>query len=152
MAAERRDLHAAIAGLGRLAGVFQRRREQLAESVGLTEREWRVLDEIATAGFMPSLFARSSESTPAAVSKVLRQLLDRELVAVNVASGDRRQREYQLTSKGKKLLARLDGGRRHAIREVWSALDGAELKRFTAFATGLAERLEEYSARVEKKE
>ena len=54
------EAHAAIECLGRLSELYQRRREQLAASVGLTDREWDVLEEIATEHFMPSLFARQT--------------------------------------------------------------------------------------------
>jgi DNA-binding MarR family transcriptional regulator len=143
-------LHAAIAALGRLAEVFQRRREQLAASVGLTEAQWRVLDEISSERFMPSLFARSHESTPAAVSKVLRQLFDRGLIEVGVAEHDRRQRRYQLTPRGRRVIARLDASRARAVRAVWTGFDAAELRRFGELSGKLAVRLEAYAARVER--
>ena len=40
-------IHAAIACLGRLADAFRRRREQLALSVGLSDGQWEVIEEIA---------------------------------------------------------------------------------------------------------
>jgi len=52
-------LPAAVAALQRLADVFAERREQLAHSAGLSEAQWRVLEEIASEDFMPSLFARA---------------------------------------------------------------------------------------------
>ncbi len=70
-------IHEAIGHLGRLSELFQKRRVQLAESVGLTEHQWGVLEEIALDHFMPSMFARQRESSAAAVSKTLRQLLSR---------------------------------------------------------------------------
>ena len=67
--------------------------EQLAQSVGLTEHQWGVLEEISTEHFMPSMFARQRDSTPAAVSKTLRQLIDKGLIEVKLNKSDGRQRD-----------------------------------------------------------
>ncbi|MGE0322016.1 MAG: MarR family winged helix-turn-helix transcriptional regulator [Polyangiaceae bacterium] len=138
-------IHAAIHALQRLTEVFQRRREQLASSVGITEREWRVLDGISSEDFMPSMFARRRESTPAAVSKILRQLIDKGLVSVTVSKADGRQRDYALTPKGKRTMLRLRKQRERAVQDVWLGLDGDQLATFTSFGFDLAARLEEYA-------
>ena len=70
------SLRAALAALQRLADAFAHRRAQLAQSAGLSEAQWRVLEQIAAEDFMPSLFARRRARSAAAVSKVIRQLLD----------------------------------------------------------------------------
>src|SRR5262245_32165155 len=98
------DVHRAVECLGRLTEVFRQRRQQLATSAGLTEQQWSVLDEIEQADFMPSMFARQRESSPAAVSKILRQLQDKDLVVVSLKSGDGRQRNYELSREGKRTL------------------------------------------------
>jgi DNA-binding MarR family transcriptional regulator len=139
------DIHAAIACLGRLTEVFGQRRQELAASVGLTEQQWSVLDEIEQEHFMPSLFARRRDSSAAAVSKILRQLQDKELVVVSLRSGDARQRHYELSPLGQQVMARLSALRQHAILEVWQQLDSARLAEFTRFGTQLLERLERYS-------
>ena len=117
------DVHRAVECLGRLTEVFRLRRQQLAASVGLTEQQWSVLDEIEQADFMPSMFARQRESSPAAVSKILRQLQDKELVVVSLSSSDGRQRNYELSAEGKRVLERLRERRQHAITEVWLEFD-----------------------------
>ncbi len=139
------QIHAAIHALQRLTEVFQRRREQLASSVGITEREWRVLDGISSEDFMPSMFARRRESTPAAVSKILRQLIDKGLVSVTVSKADGRQRDYALTPKGKRTMLRLRKQRERAVQDVWLDLDEEQLASFTGFGFDLASRLEEYA-------
>jgi DNA-binding MarR family transcriptional regulator len=139
------EIHAAIACLGRLTEVFGQRRQELAARVGLTEQQWSVLDEIEQEHFMPSLFARRRDSSAAAVSKILRQLQDKELVVVSLRSGDARQRHYELSALGKQTMARLSALRQHAIAEVWERLDSASLKDFTRFGAELLERLERYS-------
>ena len=96
--------------------------------------------------FMPSLFARKRDSSPAAVSKILRQLLDKGLVVATIAKGDARQRKYALTAKGKRTLDRLRESREVAIREVWLTLDGQGMRAFTSFAKDLIETLERYTA------
>src|SRR5262245_47526789 len=138
--AELPDIHAAIACLGRLTEVYSQRRQALAEEVGLTEQQWSVLDEIETEAFMPSLFARRRESSAAAVSKILRQLQDKELVVVSVHPSDGRQRHYELSALGKQAMSRLRELRQHAIAGVWEGFDSAQLRTFTRFGNELVER------------
>lgn len=111
-------VHEAIASLQRLADLFAARREQLAGEAGLTVQQWRVLEEISGEHFMPSMFARAQESSPAAVSKVLRQLLDKGLVAAAVGERDGRQRRYTLTAKGRRTMEALRASRERAIRAI----------------------------------
>jgi DNA-binding MarR family transcriptional regulator len=143
------DVHAAIECLGRLAELYRERRAQLAASVGLTDQQWGVLEEIATEHFMPSLFARRRESSPAAVSKILRQLADKGLIVVAIAKGDGRQRKYSLAAKGKRAMDALRESREEAIREVWLKLPAREMRAFTGFGAELIRRLEDYAADVQ---
>jgi DNA-binding MarR family transcriptional regulator len=140
------EIHAAIECLTRLAELYQRRREQLAGEVGLTDQQWGALEEIATEHFMPSLFARRRESSPAAVSKILRQLIEKGVVVASIAEADGRQRRYALTPRGKRLMDRLRERRAEAIRDVWLTLDSAGMRAFTEFGSGLIERLESYAS------
>ncbi len=135
----------AIESLQRLTEAFVLRREQLARSVGLTEAQWRVIEEISTEHFMPSMFARRRECSSAAISKILRQLLDRELIRVSIGKRDARKREYALTAAGRRLVARLRKERVKAIDAVWSDLSRRDLSRFAAFSGELAIRLESYA-------
>ena len=137
----------AIESLQRLTEAFVLRREQLARSVGLTETQWRVIEEISTEHFMPSMFARRRECSSAAVSKILRQLLDRELIRATIGKVDARQREYSLTAAGRRLVGRLRRERSRAIEAVWNDLPRADLNRFAAFSGELALRLEGYAER-----
>lgn len=138
----RRELvHRSIEVLGRLAELFRQRRLQLAAEAGLTEPQWEVLEEISTEHFMPTLFARRRESSAAAVSKLVRQLVDKGLVSVRVARGDARHRNYALTPRGKRALQVLRASREHAIEEVWLTFDPADLEHFSRFGAELAERL-----------
>jgi DNA-binding MarR family transcriptional regulator len=140
-------VHAAIGELQRLAELFGQRRQQLARGVGLTEQEWRVLEEIATEHFMPSMFARGREQTPAAVSRIVRHLLDKALITVSVSPRDGRQRRYVLSAKGNDTLRQLRADRRQAIDAVWMDLAPRELTSFTTFSRKLTERLESYARR-----
>jgi len=138
-------VHAAIACLQRLSEAFTQRRRQLAESVGLTEQQWAVLEEISTEHFMPSMFARVRQSSAAAVSKTLRQLLDKELVRVSVSPDDGRQRRYGLTDKGAAVQRELRRQRESAIRAIWLKVAPGRLKDFTTIADELADRLGAYA-------
>jgi len=147
MASKRQNLpqvHQAIAALGRLADAFRRRREQLALSVGLSDGQWSVLEEISREHFMPSMFARTRDSSAAAVSKTLRQLLDKGLVGVALSKSDGRQRTYGLTAKGKRVLETLRLERELAIEKIWLTLQSDAVKNFVAFATQLSDKLEQY--------
>lgn len=138
------DIHRAIDSLGRLTELFRQRREQLAHAVGLTEQQWLVLEEISTEHFMPSMFARARESSPAAVSKILRQLTDKELVRVSVGKDDARQRRYELTTAGRRVMRELRRKRKEAIRHVWSTLNRHKVREFAEFSEELSQRLESY--------
>lgn len=141
------EVHEAIGQLQRLAELFATRREQLAREAGLTQQEWHVLEEIATEHFMPSMFARHRRRTPAAVSRIVRQLLDKDLVSVAVSAADGRQRDYELTAKGRRTVDRLRDSRRRAIDAIWMDLDREALASFTRFSGQLIERLEAYTKR-----
>ncbi len=139
--------HAAIACLGRLTEAFARRRQQLAQSVGLSEGQWGVLEEIATQHFMPSMFAKTRDSSAAAVSKTLRQLLEKDLVSVGLSKDDGRQRAYLPSAKGKRVLEALRKERALAIEEIWLPLDAAQLRSFVAFGNQLSDWLEHYGSK-----
>ncbi len=134
----------------RLSEVVQQRRRQLAQAVGLTEHQWSVLEQIAEEHFMPSMFARSRHSSAAAVSKTLRQLIDKGLVRPHINPADGRQRNYKLTEHGSSSLASLRTSRERAIEDVWLHLDGADVRAFTEFGTDLAQRLEQYAQQARK--
>lgn len=138
-------IHRAIERLQQLTELVEQRRRQLARSVGLTEQQWRVLEEISTEHFIPSLFARDRESSAAAVSKVLRQLIDKELVRASISDRDARQREYELTDRGKRTMAELRHRRQHAIDAIWTGLPARELTAFEAMGTELVARIQDYA-------
>jgi YD repeat-containing protein len=140
-----RSLPAAIEGLSRLADVFEQRRQQIAREVGLTDAQWRLLEEIGREDFMPSLFARRRRVSPAAVSRTLRQLQDAGLVRAAIAEADGRQRAYSLTAAGRRLSKRTTESRRRALDAVWGDLPEAEIAGFARFSAHLAERLERYA-------
>jgi len=140
------SVHAAIACLQRLTSVFQQRRIQLAQSAGLSEQQWAVLEQVSTEHFMPSMFAKSRESSAAAVSKILRQLVNKGLVTARVDVHDARQRRYELTPRGKKTMAALRKNREKAIDAIWMPLPSQELDAFTRFSTRLTESMENYAA------
>jgi DNA-binding MarR family transcriptional regulator len=145
-------IETAIGSLGRLADLFQRRRAQLARGVGLTVQQWRVLEEVSTEHFLPSLFARERECTPAAISKTLRQLLGKQLIRAAISSKDGRQRRYELTGAGRRVIEQLRGERRRAIRAIWSDLPVEEVTRFAHFAGELGDRFERFTDQLTRKD
>lgn len=135
----------AISSLQRLTEIFSERRRQLAGQVGLTEAQWQVMEAVEGEDFMPSMFARRRACSAAAVSRTLRQLLDRGLVQASIGTEDGRQRVYRLTAKGRRTLERLRDNRADAIAEVWEKFRSSDLRSFDRFATELADRLERYA-------
>jgi DNA-binding MarR family transcriptional regulator len=144
------SLRDALAALQRLADAFAHRRAQLAQAAGLSEAQWRVLEQVAAEDFMPSLFARRRARSPAAVSKVIRQLTDQGLIDVEIAQGDARQRRYSLTAAGRAAMETVRRDRERALERIWSDFEPAPLARFAEFATELADRMEAH-AREESK-
>jgi DNA-binding MarR family transcriptional regulator len=138
------EIHEAIRSLQRLTDLFRERRRDLARGGDLTEAQWRLLEEIAGKEFMPSMFARRQACAPSAVSRILRQLQERQLVMVSIAPGDARQRNYRLTARGRRTLERLNTQREHAIAAIWQGFSGAELDQFVRFASALSAGLEAY--------
>ncbi len=131
--------------LGNLAALFEERRRQLAESVGLTVQQWQVLEEVTAEHFMPSMFAQQRSSSAAAVSKILRQLTDKGIIVAHVSESDARKRDYEVTPLGKRLLSKVRKERQRAISEVWLALSREELAEFHAIGNNLAERLQTWT-------
>lgn len=145
-AVARRDpIFRAIEAMTALAELFGRRREALARDAGITIEQWRVLEEISTEHFIPSMFARSRDSSAAAVSKILRQLLDAGLVSAAIGRDDRRNRNYRLTARGTRTLGELRAARQAAIEAIWTGFSRSELASFSAFADKLSDRIERYS-------
>jgi DNA-binding MarR family transcriptional regulator len=145
---KREVVHEAISWLQQLTELFQRRRYQLASAAGITEQQWLVLEKISADHFIPSLFAKERESSAAAVSKIIRQLVDKKLVDVTLSREDARQREYALTSEGEQLMKRLRDLREQAIDKIWMTLDSEALDQFCRFGSELTEAI----LRFERKE
>jgi DNA-binding MarR family transcriptional regulator len=137
--------HQAIERLTRLSELFQQRREQLASQAGLTVSQWSLLEEISTEHFMPSMFAQNEATSRAAVSKVIRQLLDRSLIQVAISAVDGRQRDYALTHEGKAMLARLRSEREKAIEAIWLPLDPDAVLHFSNFSSELITRIQRHA-------
>lgn len=138
---KRESALACIKVLGTLAGLFDERRKQLAESVGLSVQQWSMLEVIQTEHFMPSLFAQEQDRSPAAVSKILRQLSNKELITASVSSVDGRQRNYVVTAKGNATLSALRAKREEAIEQVWLDLSHTELDQFETLGERIAGKL-----------
>ena len=132
----------AVERLQTLTDLFALRRRQLAAEADLTEAQWRVLEEIATEHFLPSMFARNRDCSAAAVSRTLRQLQEQGLVRARLDPVDARQRRYGLTAAGRRRLDRIRRARHRALAAAWQELPNAELERFVKFADPLIARLE----------
>jgi DNA-binding MarR family transcriptional regulator len=145
VSARRDPIFQAIEAMTALAELFERRREALARDAGITIEQWRVLEEISTQHFIPSMFAKSRDSSAAAVSKILRQLLDSGLVSAAIGRADRRNRHYKLTARGNRILAELRSAREKAIEAIWTGFSRDELSAFSKFAATLSDRIERYS-------
>ena len=94
---------------------------------------------------MPSMFAKERASSPAAVSKILRRLADKGLIAAELSVQDARKREYRLTDEGKQTMSALRSLREQAIDRIWMGLDEVSLLRFCDFGAELIASIESYS-------
>jgi DNA-binding MarR family transcriptional regulator len=141
----RPEIHDAIRALQRLAELFELRRRQLAAEAGIGETQWRLLEEVAEEDFMPSLFARRRECSPAAISRGLRELRDAGLVEASIGERDGRQRLYRPTATGHAALRRMRRQRERAARAVWSRFPAKDLRAFVRFADQLTESLSAYA-------
>lgn len=137
-------VYQAIRQLQMLSTIFIKKRRELAARVGLTEAQWRVLDEIGHNDFMPSLFASERENTKAAISKTLRQLIDARLVTVEISQADARQRKYALTAIAQEKLEELTRLRTESIEKVWMPIDGKLLEQTVTFNEELIENLKRF--------
>ncbi len=132
-----------------LTAVFLKRRGQLAAKVGLTEQEWILLERMQTEHFMPSMFAKERDSSPAAVSKILRRLMEKKIIEAQLSNKDSRKREYCLTAEGKKVMSSLREMRERAIKNIWMTFDEKTLSTFCDFGSRLIESIELYSQKEE---
>lgn len=148
--ATQEEVLSAIAALQQLADVFNRRREQIAREVGLTVQQYCVMEQVQGDRFMPSMFARERESSAAAVSKIIRQLIDKGLIEVAVSESDGRNRLYSLTHRGSVMMEKIRASRQAAIAQVWSEFDTEEVEAFAAFSKRLHDRLESFAKQKEK--
>ena len=134
----------AIRQLQILTNLFIKKRRELAARVGLTEAQWRLLDEIEQNDFMPSLFASERENTKAAISKTLRQLVDASLITVEISAHDARQRKYSLTPLAEEKLRKLTRLREEAIQKIWMPIDERLLDPMLAFNEALISNLRNF--------
>ena len=135
------SIFTAIEQLQTLTHLFLKKRAALAKQVGLTEAQWRVLEEIQQVDFMPSMFAAKREYSKAAVSKLLRQLQEKKLIRLISDASDGRIRKYALTGSGEAALKALRLIREQAIEEIWVPLDSELLKKTIAFNQTLIDKL-----------
>jgi DNA-binding MarR family transcriptional regulator len=142
----RPEIREAIRALQQLAELFELRRRQLASEVGIGETQWRLLEEVAEEDFMPSMFARQRDCSPAAISRGLRELRDAGLVEASIGAEDGRQRVYRLTGSGRAALRRMRRRRERAVEAVWTQFSARELRGFVRFADQLSEALAGYAS------
>ena len=145
--AKKETAYTAIGQLNKLTAIFARRRSELAAQVGLTEQQWLMMEQISTTHFIPSLFAEERESSRAAVSKIIRQLVDKGLVNVKLDEKDARQRHYTLTTDGEQKMQTLRNLRERAINDIWMTLDHDALAGFCQFSEKLINSIETYSGK-----
>ena len=134
-------IHTAVERLQALTDLVATRRGQLAAEADLTETQWRVLEEISTEHFLPSLFARTRACSAAGVSRTLRQLQEQGLVRARRGRADARQRHYSLTAAGRERLRRIRAARYRALADAWADLPAEDIDAFVRFADPLIERL-----------
>lgn len=92
--------------LSRLSKMMQMRLEALLRDHDLTRLEWCVLSGVALEGHdSPSDLAEHVGITRPAVSRLLKTLVQRELIERKLRDTDGRSRKLNVTAKGKELIA-----------------------------------------------
>jgi len=134
----------AIEQLQVLSHLFLKKRAELAGRVGLTEAQWRVMEEVQNSNFMPSMFAARNEYSKAAVSKILRQLLALGLVSSSKTDEDGRFRQFEITLEGQHRMSKLNQLRENAVNLIWRSIDPGLLDASIAFNDLLIENLKNY--------
>jgi len=122
-----------------LAEIFERRRRCL-RATRITIEQWRVLEEISTEHFIPSMFARSQrQARRRRYSKILRQLLDSGLVSAAIGRDGPQESELQADRERTSHAAGSARRRRQAaIEAVWTGFSRDELASFSTFASKLS--------------
>lgn len=138
----------AISVVQHLSDLFFKRRLELASEAGLTEQQWLFLERISDEHFMPSMFAKERASSTAAVSKILRRLTEKGLIAAELSARDARKREYRLTEAGLQTMSALRASRERAIDRIWMGLDEKSLSTFCDFGAQLIASIESYSKKM----
>ena len=146
------EIFEAIERLQHLAALFGKRRGQLAKRAGLTEAQWRVLEGVSDEHFIPSMFADGLDNTRGAVSKILKQLIEKKLITAAISREDGRQRRYRLTARGDRTIESLRKLRRHAIRRIWSGLPLDDLVVFNRLCDSLITNLRSYAVQEDEQE
>jgi DNA-binding MarR family transcriptional regulator len=91
------------------------------------------------------MFAHKRASSAAAVSKILRQLTEKGIIVAHISEVDGRQRDYEVTPLGQKLLTSVRKERERAIAEVWLSLNREELADFHSIGDALATKLQTWT-------
>ena len=113
------------------------------ESFGVGTIEWRVLAHVAAERWItPQRICRLGGLDKGGVSRSMKFLLDRGLIAVRGSSTDARSLEISLTTKGSAVYERMARLADEREKRLLSGLSKPEVRSFVAMLRRLNERIE----------
>ena len=117
----------------------------------LTEQQWRVLRVLAAwPGSDASAIARRSLLLVPSLSRILHDLVDRQLVVRRTPSGDQRRAELALTARGAALFAEVAPDSERLYREIAAAFGEARLEQLYELLTAFIAAMGDHTPRGKK--
>ena len=109
---------------------------------GVTEQQWRVLRALAATGPIDAGgLAEACCLLPPSLTRILRDLLGRRLIARHTSARDQRVSEITITALGRELIANVGPHSEHQYREIADRLGPGDLERLYALLERLEQRL-----------
>lgn len=109
---------------------------------GVTEQQWRVLRALAATGPIDAGgLAEACCLLPPSLTRILRDLLGRNLIARHTSAQDQRVSEISITALGRELIANVGPHSERQYREIADRLGSGDSERLYALLERLEQRL-----------
>lgn len=118
----------------------------LLRDAGVTDQQWRVLRVLADAGPLDaSGIAERALLYAPSVTRILRELVDRDFLSRAIDDADRRRSVIEITPAGIALVRSTAARTAHILARYGDAFGADRLERFIAEAADLARTLESFA-------
>jgi homoprotocatechuate degradation regulator HpaR len=137
--------------VGRMPAKLSRSRDAILayfrpvlHAYGVTDAQWRVLRALSREGELDATdTARQTFLPPSSLSRILRDLTSRGLIAVRVCPGDARRTLHTLTKAGRKLVADIEPNFAPVYEELERRVGAEPLRQLAEALDRLSDLLEE---------